>query len=224
MPKSDRSVPTHRAPGKHTAARAPRRALRTGLVLTGLAAGVTGVSVTGGVMTDEPGTLTPAAADIALGTPSASPEAPGQETGAANEALEQRARRGVVSRSARRTDATKATVLTMSAGSAVTRSQKLSEGDPRDIARALLPAYGFSSDQFSCLDSLYVSESDWRVDADNPTSSAYGIPQALTQLHDLPADYMTSAESQIRWGLDYIRDTYGTPCSAWSFKQGNNWY
>ena len=47
----------------------------------------------------------------------------------------------------------------MSAGSAVTKSQKLSEGDPRDIARALLPVYGFSSDQFSCLDSLYMSES-----------------------------------------------------------------
>ena len=60
--------------------------------------------------------------------------------------------------------------------------------------------------------------------ADNPTSSAYGIPQALTQLHDLPADYMTSAESQIRWGLGYIRDSYGSPCSAWSFKQANNWY
>ena len=47
--------------------------------------------------------------------------------------------------------------------------------------------------------------------ADNPTSSAYGIPQALTSMHDLPADYMTSAEAQIRWGLEYIQDSYGTP-------------
>ena len=69
-----------------------------------------------------------------------------------------------------------------------------------------------------------MSESGWRVDADNPSSSAYGIPQALTQLHDLPADYMTSAESQIRWGLEYIQDTYGSPCSAWSFKSGHGWY
>ena len=45
-----------------------------------------------------------------------------------------------------------------------------------------------------------------------------------TSLYDLPADYMTSAEAQIRWGLEYIQDTYGTPCSAWSFKQGNGWY
>ena len=224
MPKSDRYVPTHRAPGKHKAARAPRRALRTGLVLTGLAAAATGVSVTGGLASNDPGTLTPAAADVATTSPATSPTAPSDATPAGSEALQRRASRSEVSRSARRTDATKATALAMSGGSAVTRSQKLSEGDPRDIARALLPAYGFSSDQFSCLDSLYVSESDWRIDADNPSSSAYGIPQALTELHDMPAGYMTSAEVQIRWGLDYIRDTYGTPCSAWSFKSAHGWY
>jgi len=165
--------------------------------------------------------LTPAAADVAPAT--SSPSAGATPEAAPATTLE-RSSRQVASRSARRTDRAKATTLAMSGGSAVTRSEKLSEGDPRDIARALLPAYGFSSDQFSCLDSLYVSESDWRVDADNPTSSAYGIPQALTQMHDLPADYMTSAESQIRWGLEYIKDAYGTPCSAWSFKQGNGWY
>lgn len=229
MPKPDKYVPTHRAPGKHKAARAPRRALRTGLVLSGLAAAATGVSVSGGLAAQDPDVLTPAAADVAEPT---APEVPSSTrptdasgvAGAGAAAPEQPRERATVSRSARRTDATKAAALEMSAGSAITRSETLSEGDPRDIARALLPAYGFSSDQFSCLDQLYVSESDWRVDADNPTSSAYGIPQALTQLHDLPADYMTSAESQIRWGLEYIRDTYGTPCSAWSFKQGNNWY
>ena len=217
---SPKYVPTHRAPGKHKAVRGPRRALRTGVALTGLAAAVTGVSVVGGMSSTDPG-LTPAAADVAPTTASAPVEV--EETTATDEVLAERAERQVASRSSRR-DATKAAALTMSAGPVVTKSQTLSEGDPRDIARALLPLYGYSSDQFSCLDSLYVSESDWRVDADNPTSSAYGIPQALTQLHDLPADYMTSAESQIRWGLEYIRDTYGSPCSAWSFKAGNGWY
>ena len=109
-------------------------------------------------------------------------------------------------------------------GPGVTRSEDLSEADPREIGRALLPEYGFSADQFSCLDALYVSESNWRIDADNPTSSAYGIPQALTETHDLPPGYMTSAEAQIRWGLDYIADSYGSPCAAWEFKQANNWY
>ena len=225
MPKSEKYVPKHRVPGKHKAVRAPRRALRTGVVLTGLAAAVTGVSVTGGLASSDPDVLTPVAADVATATPSPSADATTEAAGSTADATTlERSSRQVVSRSARRTDKAKATTLAMSGGSAVTRSEKLSEGDPRDIARALLPAYGFSSDQFSCLDSLYVSESDWRIDADNPTSSAYGIPQALTELHELPADYMTSAESQIRWGLEYIQDTYGTPCSAWSFKQGNGWY
>jgi hypothetical protein len=224
--KSDKYAPKHRAPGKHKAVRAPRRALRTSVALTGLAAAVTGVSVTSGMASSDPDVLSPAAADVATTSPSASPTASPEATADATDAAadERRASRQVASRSARRTDKAKATALEMAGGSAVTRSEKLSEGDPRDIARALLPAYGFSSDQFSCLDSLYVSESDWRIDADNPTSSAYGIPQALTQLHDLPADYMTSAESQIRWGLEYIQDTYGTPCSAWSFKSSNGWY
>ena len=104
------------------------------------------------------------------------------------------------------------------------RAERQAAKDPRSVARSLLGEYGFADDQFGCLDALWVSESDWEVDADNPTSSAYGIPQALTETHDLPADYMTNAETQIRWGLGYIADSYGSPCSAWSFKQANNWY
>ncbi len=121
-------------------------------------------------------------------------------------------------------DPVKATVLSTAAGLGTTRTQQVSQGDPRDIARALLPQYGYGSEQFDCLNSLYVSESNWRVDADNPSSSAYGIPQALTQTHDLPEGYMTSAEVQIRWGLDYIKSRYGSPCSAWSFKAARGWY
>ena len=40
----------------------------------------------------------------------------------------------------------------------------------------------------------------------------------------MPPGYFTSAEVQIRWGLDYIADSYGSPCAAWEFKQANNWY
>ena len=67
MPKSPKYVPTHRAPGKHKAARVPRRALRTGVALTGLAAAVTGVSVAGGLFSGD-SALTPAAADVATTT------------------------------------------------------------------------------------------------------------------------------------------------------------
>jgi hypothetical protein len=33
--------------------------------------------------------------------------------------------------------------------------------------------------QFGCLVKLWTKESNWRWNADNPTSSAYGIPQSL---------------------------------------------
>ena len=224
MSKSHKHVPSHRAPGKHRGARAPRRALRTSLVLTGLATVATGLGVSGGLLTT-PGDLSAVAAtsEPTAGTPARTTS--GSATMSPAD-VERREQRDVVSRSAARsrTTATKTAALSVAPGAAVSRSENLSEGDPRDIARALLPLYGFDSSQFSCLDSLYVSESNWRVDADNASSSAYGIPQALTQLHDLPSDYMTSAESQIRWGLNYIRDTYGTPCAAWSFKTGRGWY
>ena len=66
-----------------------------------------------------------------------------------------------------------------------------------------------------CLDQLWHGESNWNSHADNPTSSAYGIPQALTQLHtDLPRDYEENPVSQIRWGLKYIDNRYGDPCNA----------
>lgn len=218
MTKPDKYVPKHLAPGKHKALRtAPQRALRNSVVLTGVAAVATGLVVSNGVLSTPAGTATSDLAAAAVkGTGSVQ----------AADTLERRDASAPVSRSDRRgsTDARKVAALSAGNGPAITRTEDLSTGDPRDIARALLPEFGFDASQFDCLDSLYMSESGWRIDADNPTSSAYGIPQALTQLHELPADYMTSAESQIRWGLGYIQDTYGTPCNAWSFKAGNNWY
>ncbi|QZY28530.1 lytic transglycosylase domain-containing protein [Nocardioides coralli] len=204
-------VPRHRQTRSTSLVKAaPRTLVRNTAVFGTVAAAATGVAVTNGL----------AGADVVASS----------QVGAALAAplteAEVDDRAEVVSRSDsrdRRDDAKEA-ALDSGEGQAVTRSEKLSEADPRDIARALLPKYGFSADQFSCLDQLYISESNWRIDADNPTSSAYGIPQALTSMHDLPPDYYTSAEAQIRWGLDYIRDAYGSPCSAWSFKQANNWY
>ena len=66
----------------------------------------------------------------------------------------------------------------------------------------------------------------WNPRADNPTSSAYGIPQALpgSKMSSAGEDWRTNPVTQIRWGLGYIRDRYGSPCSAWSFKQGRGWY
>jgi hypothetical protein len=132
------------------------------------------------------------------------------------------------SRSAERNaiDPDKKQALSQQSGGQVTRTEDLAAQDPRAVAKALMPRYGFSQSEFECLDALWTSESDWDPHADNPTSTAYGIPQALTGgTHDnLPPDYMTNPVSQIKWGLGYIRDSYGSPCSAWDFKQSHMWY
>ncbi len=98
--------------------------------------------------------------------------------------------------------------------------------DPRDIAMSMLGDYGWSSDQFSCLDDLWVSESNWNVSATNSSSGAYGIPQSLPaeKMATAGADWRTNPATQIEWGLTYIQSSYGDPCNAWYFKQGHNWY
>jgi hypothetical protein len=90
----------------------------------------------------------------------------------------------------------------------------------------MVAARGWGSGQFSCLNSLWNKESNWKVTADNPTSSAYGIPQALPgrKMASAGSDWRTNPATQIEWGLEYIADRYGTPCSAWGHSQRNNWY
>lgn len=99
-------------------------------------------------------------------------------------------------------------------------------GDPRAIGRQLAAARGWGADQFQCLDSLWTRESNWSVTADNPTSSAYGIPQALpgSKMASAGADWATNPATQITWGLGYIADRYGTPCGAWGHSQSVGWY
>jgi hypothetical protein len=104
--------------------------------------------------------------------------------------------------------------------------RKKLEGTPKEIARNLLPDHGWGDSQFSCLESLWNKESRWRVDADNPTSSAYGIPQALpgNRMAAYGKDWRTNPVTQIKWGLDYIENRHGSPCGAWSHSKAKGWY
>lgn len=123
-------------------------------------------------------------------------------------------------------DALKVAELSSDNGVAVTRTEKVVESDPRSLARSLMTEYGMSSSDFTCLDRLWSSESGWNVHANNPSSSAYGIPQALpgSKMASAGPDWQDSAETQIRWGLGYIENRYGTACAAWSFKSARGWY
>jgi len=77
-----------------------------------------------------------------------------------------------------------------------------------------------SRTQMACLIPLWDKESGWSPTSDNPTSTAYGIPQILGLEARTGDDY----KAQVRAGLGYIKHRYGTPCRAWSFWQNHRWY
>jgi membrane-bound lytic murein transglycosylase MltF len=80
--------------------------------------------------------------------------------------------------------------------------------------------------QWRCLDTLWLRESHWRVKAENPSSGAYGIPQALPgrKMASVGSDWRTSAMTQVKWGRRYIRARYGRPCTALAHQSRFGWY
>ena len=99
--------------------------------------------------------------------------------------------------------------------------------NPRAIARQLMKnKFDWGKGQFGCLNKIFTQESQWKWNATNPSSGAYGIPQSLPakKMASAGKDWKTNPATQIRWGLKYIKDRYGTPCKAWAFKRGAGWY
>lgn len=96
----------------------------------------------------------------------------------------------------------------------------------RALGCALLLDAGFGLAQMPCLDRLWTKESGWNHKAQNASSGAYGIPQALPgdKMAVYGSDWRTNPVPQIKWGLNYIKSRYDTPCGAWSFWQSHNWY
>ncbi len=89
------------------------------------------------------------------------------------------------------------------------------------IAQQMVPA-----GQFQCFSNIINQESTWNYKAVNSSSGAYGLVQALpgSKMASAGADWRTNPATQIKWGLNYMEDRYGSPCSAWSFHQANGWY
>lgn len=96
----------------------------------------------------------------------------------------------------------------------------------RVLGQEMAAARGWTGSEWSCLDSLWQRESNWNHLAQNPTSSAYGIPQSLpgTKMASVGSDWRTNPATQITWGLDYIAGRYGSPCGAWAHSEAVNWY
>jgi hypothetical protein len=140
---------------------------------------------------------------------------------AARKAAEEQARKDAEAKAVAQAEAER-----VAAADRAARAADRAVADPKSVARAMIADYGWSDGQFSCLDSLWTRESNWNYRAENPSSGAYGIPQALPgdKMASAGSDWRTNPATQIEWGLGYIRDVYGTLCGAWEHSQSVGWY
>jgi hypothetical protein len=83
---------------------------------------------------------------------------------------------------------------------------------PKQYAKAVLPL-----DQYKCALELYTRESNWRVEAKN--GPHYGIPQGRSI-------YLKTATGieQVKWGISYNLNRYGSMCAALAFFKENNYH
>ncbi|MET9641944.1 transglycosylase SLT domain-containing protein, partial [Streptomyces virginiae] len=67
--------------------------------------------------------------------------------------------------------------------------------------------------QFAAFDKIVSHESGWNPSATNASSGAYGLVQALpgSKMASAGADWKTNPATQIKWGLDYMNERYGSP-------------
>lgn len=109
---------------------------------------------------------------------------------------------------------------------AIPRAAAPNPGSAQAVARDMVRARGWGDDQYSCLYNLWQRESNWNVYAQNSSSGAYGIPQALpgSKMATVGGDWQSNPVTQISWGLGYISGRYGTPCGAWAHSQSVGWY
>ena len=104
---------------------------------------------------------------------------------------------------------------------------EVEKGTNRDTGQRLAnELYGWTGDEWLCLDELWKRESGWSHTSANKSSGAYGIPQALpgTKMASFGADWATNPETQIKWGLSYVSGRYSTPCGAWAHFTAKGWY
>lgn len=112
-------------------------------------------------------------------------------------------------------------------GGALHGGPATTSGDNQSLGLKMMLADGWGRDQWPSLQALWTRESGWNQFAKNPSSGAYGIPQALPESKLPPAGRASggsSAAAQIGWGLNYIRGRYGSPAGAWAHETQFGWY
>lgn len=107
------------------------------------------------------------------------------------------------------------------------------ESSDVDISSATTPAENYayadsilSDKDLQCADNIFSRESGWSTTAENSSSGAYGVAQALPpeKMSSAGSDWKTNGKTQIDWAIGYFHDRYGSPCGAWTFWQKHHYY
>ncbi|MFJ4683064.1 transglycosylase SLT domain-containing protein [Streptomyces sp. NPDC091377] len=112
--------------------------------------------------------------------------------------------------------------MALSAAPANAATPMASPAEAKAIAKKMIP----NTAHYTAFSKIVEKESNWDVNATNPSSGAYGLVQALpaSKMSTAGSDWKTNAATQIEWGIDYMNSRYGSPTGAWSFWQANGWY
>ena len=99
-----------------------------------------------------------------------------------------------------------------------------SAGGVKGMVRQMAAQMGWGDDQWGALEELVQRESSWNPNAQNPTSTAFGLFQFLDKTWGKYGKKTSDPRAQAAAGLAYIRDRYGDPRSALSFHDRKGWY
>ncbi len=85
---------------------------------------------------------------------------------------------------------------------------------------------GIPKSWYEDLNWIINHESGWRVNATNPGSGAYGIPQSLpgNKMASAGKDWRINPITQLKWMYSYVKGRYGNASNAKHFWQTHNWY
>ncbi|MFB7450845.1 transglycosylase SLT domain-containing protein [Streptomyces sp. NPDC056194] len=121
----------------------------------------------------------------------------------------------------KKTFAVSAAVLVGTSAAVMGTTGSASAASEQEIARQIVPPA-----QFASFSKIVEHESGWNHTATNSSSGAYGLVQALpaSKMSSAGSDWKTNPATQIKWGLNYMNERYGSPNAAWAFWQANGWY
>ncbi|MDR6975730.1 hypothetical protein J2X68_002414 [Streptomyces sp. 3330] len=144
-----------------------------------------------------------------------------QKAAVAEAEAKAKAAREAEEKAAAKTEAATTEVASTASAGSFPQQASYTVAEVQAIARQMVP-----SGQFQCFSNIVDHESTWNYQAVNPSSGAYGLVQAYpgSKMSSAGADWRTNPATQIKWGLNYMNERYGSPCDAWDYWLANGSY